>query len=125
MESKTLVPEIFTSIAKQKLSEGAILVDVRESNEVEEVAYDVPGLIHIPLSELDKNFTELPQDKTLIVACKSGGRSLRAANFLINHGYENVYNLRGGIIGWISKGNPVIGELSDDNSCDCSDPNCC
>jgi rhodanese-related sulfurtransferase len=125
MESKTLVPEIFTSKANQLLNEGALLVDVREKDEVNAAAYDVANQMFVPLSEFDKQFHTIPQDQILIMACKSGGRSLRAASFLINQGYDKVYNLRGGISGWTAKGYPIKGNLSNDNACDCSQPDCC
>jgi rhodanese-related sulfurtransferase len=125
MESKTLVPEIFTSQANQLLKDGALLIDVREKEEVRAAAYDVTNQMYVPLSDFDKQFHSIPKDQTLVMACKSGGRSLRAANFLINHGYDKVFNLRGGITGWAAKGFPIKGELRNDNACDCSNPDCC
>jgi rhodanese-related sulfurtransferase len=103
------VKEICPTTANSWLAEGAIMVDVRENDEVEELAYDVKGLIHIPLSELEERFNEVPKDKNIIMACRSGARSMRATGFLMNQGYKTVSNMQSGIIGWSEKGFPVIG----------------
>lgn len=113
------VKEICPTTANGWLSEGAIMVDVREKDEVEELAYDVKGLLHIPLSELEERFSEIPKDKNIIMACRSGARSMRATGFLMNHGYENVSNMQSGILGWSEKGFPVIGETPQTSSKSC------
>jgi len=48
------------------------------------------------------------------MVCKGGGRSLRAAGFLINHGYDpnKVVNMKHGIIRWVQKGFPTKGDIS-------------
>ncbi len=101
--------EICPTTTMKKLSEGAILVDVRENDEVNELSYDVPHLIHIPLSEFEDRFNEVPKDKEVILVCRSGGRSLKATYFLMNHGWTNVYNMQHGLIRWVQKGFPTIG----------------
>lgn len=86
MENQTLVKEICPTTTQEWVKKGALLVDVRESDEVNELAYDVPNIINIPLSEFEERFAEIPKDKEVVVVCKAGVRSLRAAGFLINHG---------------------------------------
>ena len=94
--------------AQKMLVEDAVLVDVRESDEVAELAYVSEGILQIPLSELVGRFTELPQDKKLIVACRSGKRSQKAIDQLAELGVTNTINLEGGILEWQGKGFPVI-----------------
>ncbi len=94
--------------AKQLLSDGAILVDVRENDEVTELAYNVEGVINLPLSQLEDMMTELPKDKKLVIACRSGQRSMRAVKILQSNGYENLVNLSGGIQSWQANGYEVV-----------------
>lgn len=129
MENQTLVKEICPSKTQQRLANGAILVDVREMDEVKQLAYDVPNIINLPLSVFAEYFADLPRDKELVVVCKSGVRSLRAAGFLVNHGFDKVVNMKHGIIRWAQKGFPTLGDVAtvlgnDDASC-CSDSSCC
>jgi rhodanese-related sulfurtransferase len=128
MENQTLVKEICPTTTQQWVKDGALLVDVREDDEVEALAYDVPNIMHIPLTQFEERFQEIPKDNPVIMVCKSGGRSLRAAGFLVNHGYENVVNMQQGMIRWAEKGFPTKGDtisvLEKDGGC-CSSSNCC
>lgn len=129
MENHSLVTEICPTKTQEHIANGAILVDVREIDEVEELAYNVPNIINLPLSVFEEYFAELPKDKVLVMVCKSGGRSLRAAGFLVNHGYTNVLNMKHGIIRWAEKGFPTLGDTAsvlgnNVESC-CSDSSCC
>lgn len=128
METQTLVKEICPTTTQQWVKDGALLVDVRESDEVAELKYDVPNVLHIPLSEFETRYTEIPKDSKVVMVCKSGARSLRAAGYLINHGYEHVVNMKHGIIRWVQKGFPTIGDttsvLPKDGNC-CSKSGCC
>lgn len=127
MENQTLVREICPTTTQQWVKDGAILVDVREKEEIAQLAYDVPNIIHIPLSEFDERYTEIPMDRNVVLVCKSGGRSLRAAGFLVNHGYENVVNMQHGIDRWSQKGFPTTGDtavVTGGDSC-CSSSGCC
>jgi rhodanese-related sulfurtransferase len=111
-----------------KVKEGALLVDVRNKSEVEEVTFDVPNYMNIPLNELEDRIDEIPRDKEIIMVCLSGERSLRTTYFLMNAGYKKVYNMRDGIIKWASKGFPTKGNVANllnAGSCDCSQANCC
>ena len=128
MENQTLVKEICPTTTQVWVKEGAILVDVRENDEVAQLAFDVPNLLHIPLTEFEERFQQIPRDKKVVMVCKSGGRSLRAAGFLVNHGYENVVNMKHGIIRWVQKGFPTKGDknsvLGSDNI-GCTSSSCC
>lgn len=98
------IQEIDAKTAFQQIEEGALLVDVREDHEVEEISYDVKHFMHIPLGELPTRFQEIPKDKNIIMACRSGARSMRAAQFLALEGYSEIVNLKAGILGWVENG---------------------
>lgn len=114
MENQSLVKEICPTTTQDWVKNGAVLIDVREADEVNELAYDVPEIITIPLSEFENRFQEVPTDWDVVVVCKSGGRSLRAAGFLIHHGYnpEKVVNMQHGMIRWAQKGFPTKGNTA-------------
>lgn len=152
MENQKSVNEICPTTTQDWIKRGALLVDVREKEEVQQLVYDVPKYLHIPLSEFEDRYQEIPKDVEVVVACKSGGRSLRATGFLINHGYskDKVVNMQHGITRWVEKGFPIKGDTSEfqnnpsgdsccsvpiekpkvqagdlGGSCDCSKPGCC
>jgi rhodanese-related sulfurtransferase len=102
--------EVCPTTTQTLLQEGAILVDVRERDEIALLAFDVPGLIVLPLSELEQRYAELPTDKPLIMACRQGERSLKATYFLMNKGYTNVSNMKFGMERWVVRGFPIKGD---------------
>lgn len=74
------------------------LVDVREPNEYEICSLDG---VEIPMSQLMTRYQEIVKDKMVIIHCKSGRRSASVISALEeNFGYENLYNLEGGILAW-------------------------
>lgn len=127
MENQTLVKEICPTTTQSWVANEALLVDVREKGEVAELAFDVPNIINIPLSEFDERFTEIPQSKDIVVVGSDPNKSLRAAGFLINHGYGSVVNMKHGLERWVHKGFPTVGDAStlmNNDSC-CSSGSCC
>ncbi|MFW9612579.1 MAG: rhodanese-like domain-containing protein [Macellibacteroides fermentans] len=102
--------EVCPTTTQKLLKDGAILVDVRERDEIDALAFDVPSLIIMPMSELESRFAELPKDVPLILACRKGVRSLKATYFLMFHGYTNVTNMKFGIERWVVRGFPVKGD---------------
>ena len=73
------------------------LIDVRSSQEYEEGHLD--GALNIPVYQIDKEIEKFVDNKedTIILYCSSGYRSKEAKDILENLGYENVYNLKGGL----------------------------
>lgn len=127
MENQTLVKEICPTTTQKWVKNGALLVDVREKDEVDALSFDVPNIINIPLSDFENRYTEIPKDKEVVMVCKGGGRSLRAAGFLVNQGYTNVVNMQHGITRWVQKGFPTKGDttiVTGDGSCG-STSECC
>ena len=94
--------------ARDALSRGALLVDVRDASEIEAAAYDVKGTLHIPMDELERRWRELPKQKEIVLACAAGGRSMLAAGFLAKQGFASLANLEGGINAWKEAGLPVV-----------------
>lgn len=127
MITQSLVKEICPTTTQFYLAQGALLVDVRENDEVTALSYDVPNLLHIPLSEFETRYLEVPKNQQVVVACKGGGRSLRAAGFLLNHGYTEVVNMQYGMDRWLQKGFPTKGKAytAANNSDCCSTAGCC
>lgn len=91
--------------AQERLQQGALLIDVREPNEYQEI--HAQGAQLMPLSEFQERHTELPQDAELIMICRSGARSERAGEMLLQSGYSNVTNLTGGTMAWAQGGLPT------------------
>jgi adenylyltransferase/sulfurtransferase len=86
--------------------EDFFLLDVREPNEYQ--IGRIPGSTLIPLGEVPQRLKEIPRDKEIIVQCKMGGRSAKAAQFLRQQGYGRVKNLKGGILDWSDKIDPTV-----------------
>jgi len=74
------------------------LLDVRESNEFQFA--HIKGSLHIPLSLIPLKINEIDTTKDCVVICHHGMRSQQAANFMVNSGLNNIYNLSGGIDAW-------------------------
>jgi sulfur-carrier protein adenylyltransferase/sulfurtransferase len=98
--------EITSIELKQRLDRGDTLkiVDVREPNEYQ--INRIPGSELIPLGDIPKRYTELNKNDEIVVHCKMGGRSAKAADFLRSVGFTRVLNLRGGILDWVDKVDP-------------------
>jgi sulfur-carrier protein adenylyltransferase/sulfurtransferase len=98
--------EITTVDLKRRLDRGDALriIDVREPNEYQ--ICRIPGSILIPLGDIPKRYNELNPDDELVMQCRSGVRSAKAADFLRSVGFKRVLNLKGGILDWIDKVDP-------------------
>jgi adenylyltransferase/sulfurtransferase len=107
-ESTTVNPQTdITSVElKERLDRGdrLTLVDVREPNEFQ--INRIPGTVLIPLGEIPRRYAELSKDDEIVVHCKMGGRSAKAADFLRSVGFRRVLNLKGGILDWIDRVDP-------------------
>jgi rhodanese-related sulfurtransferase len=83
------------------------LVDVRELEEWQDV--HIPGALHLPKDRIAAEMGTYIQDKNtpIYLHCRSGVRSLYAAESLLNAGYKEVYSVDGGIMEWAMFGYPV------------------
>lgn len=85
-ESKRVKPEDIDAL----LAKGEVVVlDVREDAELVETG-TVKGAIHIPLGQLEARLGELPKDKVILTACRSGGRASRALALLESKGFKTA-----------------------------------
>ena len=93
-------PEVSPLELKAEIEGGAnlVLVDVREPHELEVSV--LPGVVPIPLGELEARFAEIPKDQDVVLICRSGGRSGKATDFLISQGYTKVRNMATGMNGY-------------------------
>jgi len=91
---------------KKMMDEGADfqLIDCREPHEYEHV--NIGGTL-IPLNDIPANSDKIDDTKQVVIHCRSGARSGNAVQWLEqNHGYENLYNLTGGILAWSDEIDP-------------------
>lgn len=88
---------------------NGFLLDVRTTSEWNSDGY-IKGATLIPHDSLDERLDELPEDKEdlILLYCRSGNRSQKAAQTLLDLGYTNLIELDVGINGWKSDGKPVI-----------------
>ncbi len=75
--------------------ENVFLLDVREPYEYE--IAKIEGAVLIPLGQIPQRINDLPKDKTIVVMCHHGGRSKSVMDYLLDNGFNSVYNLEGGI----------------------------
>lgn len=99
------IPEITPREAAERLQAGTIdIIDVREPHEL--VIAQYPKVTAIPLGQLAERVAELPRDRDLVLACRSGVRSAKAVQQLQAAGFTRVWNLAGGIHRWIDEVDP-------------------
>lgn len=102
-----MIPEITVEELKQMLDNGDDfqLIDVREPFEFEMVNI---GAQLIPMGTIPQHIADISTDKKVIIHCKSGARSGNIVQFLKSKGFDNVYNLKGGIFAWIDQIDPTL-----------------
>ena len=83
------------------ISHGAYVLDVREQEEYDEA--HVPGVVLIPLGELESRINEVEDGSRVFVICRSGARSLKGTDILESNGIDAV-SVAGGTLGWIASG---------------------
>ena len=107
MDQALTVEHVAPEDAARLLDGAALLIDVREPEEWR--VGRAPRAVHIPLGELATRMNELPSNRKLVMVCRSGGRSGRAAEALLQHGFPAV-NLAGGMQAWQAASLPVVAD---------------
>ncbi|MBO8138179.1 MAG: rhodanese-like domain-containing protein [Desulfotomaculum sp.] len=79
-------------------SSDILMIDVREPYEYN--AGHIAGSILRPLGKIESWSKELDKDKPIVLICRSGNRSAQAARCLVDQGFTNVMNLKGGVKAW-------------------------
>lgn len=100
-----LPQEITVSEAFTKYQNGAFVLDVRTQEEWDE--YHAPNTTLIPLDQLPSRLNEVPRDREIVVVCRSGNRSQRGRDILLNAGFQQVTSMKGGLNEWRASGYPV------------------
>jgi adenylyltransferase/sulfurtransferase len=109
-EEKTLkngIPQITVKELKRRMDAGedVQLIDVREPFEYQ--IAQIGGKL-IPQNDVQQRLAEIDREREVVVHCKSGGRSQRIAEFLVQSGYPKVVNLAGGILAWADEIDPKV-----------------
>lgn len=101
---KSIGPTEATQLINQS---EALVLDIREPKELSDGI--IMDSMHVPLGQLSTSLTKLEKyrDRPIIAACRSGARSAMACSTLSKNGFEQVYNLRGGIIAWQNANLPL------------------
>ena len=99
------IPKISAVDLKARIDAGEdlFLLDVREPYEFTGYTGHIPASMLIPMAKLASLLPTLPKDKTIIVICHSGSRSLHAASLLHKHGFDAL-SLDHGMIEWNNEG---------------------
>jgi rhodanese-related sulfurtransferase len=90
------------------VSDDAFILDVREPDEWE--VGHVEGSLHIPMGQIPTRADEVPQDRRVVVVCRSGGRSARVTGYLRELGLD-VVNLEGGLTAWAAANRALTGPV--------------
>jgi rhodanese-related sulfurtransferase len=101
---KSILPQDATLLINH---ENAIILDVRQESEY--VNGHIINSIHIPLNNLANKISSLEKyrNRPIIANCMTGNRSSSACRTLKKHGFENVYNLKGGVMAWQNANLPL------------------
>jgi sulfur dioxygenase len=83
------------------------VLDVRTAVETDEEPQRVPGAILIPLNELRDRLSDVPTVRPITTICRSGRRSVLAADILRQSGWDQVANIKGGLLSWYREGLPL------------------
>ncbi len=100
------MPEIDVEELAGRLEGGSFLLDVRQPDEYIEA--HVPSALLVPLGEVPARVAELPADQEILVICRSGARSHRAAEYLIDQYHLEAVNVAGGTLAWIESGRDIV-----------------
>jgi len=82
-----------------------VLIDVRTPQEMAQAS--ISNGKPLPLNTLPFRLDEIPKDEPVVFYCRTGARSGQACMYMTQRGYDNVYNLYGGIVSWAGNGLPV------------------
>ena len=101
------IPQMNVKELKRRLDAGdeLFILDVREPFEYQ--IAQIGGHL-IPLNDVPRRMNELNPEQEIVVQCKGGGRSQKAAEFLAKNGFTKLHNLTGGITAWSNEIDPKV-----------------
>lgn len=82
------------------------VVDIREPGEY--AAAHIPGVMFLPMSEMQLRLEELDAQQSYYFHCRSGVRSMKLVQFLKQNGFEKVKSVAGGIHAWVDEYDPTM-----------------
>ena len=102
------IKEMDVHALKELLDQGknVRLIDVRSIAEM--AGGVIPKAEKLPLHTLPARLHEINNDDHCVLYCRSGARSAQGVGFMAAQGFDNVFNLRGGIMAWQQSGMPVM-----------------
>jgi rhodanese-related sulfurtransferase len=106
MNAKSLEISVTDLLKLRDTQEPYILLDVREPSEL--LISTLPDSLHMPMQTIPTHWQTLPQDQRMIVFCHYGIRSRMVVEFLQAQGFNNVFNLDGGIDAWAQEIEPEM-----------------
>lgn len=96
---------------RRQMDGGAapVIVDVRSSTARTIELRRIPGAVHVPVHDAERRLSELPRDREIILycTCPNEASAAKVARLLMNHGFERVRPLKGGLEAWIEAGYSV------------------
>lgn len=94
------------------------VIDIREPDERHNGIGFIPGSRHVAGQDIDETVARLialyGSETPMVLFCMSGRRSLEVAAAMVKEGYSQVFNLSGGVLGWMAQGFPTCASLDDD-----------
>jgi rhodanese-related sulfurtransferase len=103
---RDLTPAELAAWLADATRERPTLLDVREPWEFQ--TCHIAGARHVPMNELPRRLAELDPEAAVVAVCHHGTRSLHVAHFLERQGFEQVYNLAGGVDAWARSIEPAM-----------------
>lgn len=91
---------------RAEIERGALLVDVRTFAEYS--ANRIEGARLIPLDQIEQRSAEIDRKTPVYLICRTGRRSAEAQHRLLALGFENVFNIAGGMTAWVEEGYPIV-----------------
>jgi rhodanese-related sulfurtransferase len=101
-----LPQEISVAEAVAKREAGAFILDVRQPDEWNQ--FHIPDSTLIPLEELASRLNEVPQNREVVVVCRTGHRSAQGRDILLQAGFTQVTSMAGGLTQWRAAGYPTV-----------------
>lgn len=105
--SEKLFKDVNTDKFKTLMTKDAIIIDVRTPEEFKSGKITKSTNINVASFDFMKKVETLNREKDILVYCRSGARSSRAAKMLTKLGFTKVYNLSGGVMAWQQHGNKL------------------
>ena len=102
--------EAFIIIEKEGNNPNFIILDVRTPVEYNEEHLESAHLLNVKSHSFEDELDRMDKNKKYFIYCRRGKRSIIACNLMKKHGFNEVYNITGGITKWKSKKLPVTSE---------------